>query len=91
MLPGERIVAGVSCSEVLADLSAYLDGELEAARVAQLEAHVSQCSVCAAFGAGFGRVITAMRANKSAPDRLSEAVAGRLQASLYRATSEQQS
>lgn len=88
MLPGERIVAGVSCSEVLADLSAYMDGELDGARVAQLEAHVSQCGVCAAFGAGFGRLVAAMRANLSSPEGLSEAVAGRLQASLQRATSE---
>lgn len=88
MLPGERIVAGVSCSEVLADLSAYLDGELGAVRVAQVEAHVSECRVCEAFGAEFGRVVSAMRASLSAPEGLSDAVAGRLKTTLHRATSE---
>lgn len=85
MLPGERTVAGVSCSDVLADLSAYLDGELDAARVAQLEAHVSNCTVCAAFGDGFGRMLNAMRMRLGAPEALAEDVARRLQATLPRA------
>ncbi len=82
MLPGERTVAGVTCSEVLAELSAYLDAELGAARVAQLEAHVSNCTVCAAFGQGFGRMLDAMRNRLGTPDALGEDVANRLHAAL---------
>ena len=82
MLPGERIVAGISCSEVLADLSGYLDGELDPARVAQIEAHVSDCRVCAAFGDGFGRMLATMRSRMRVPDALDRALADRLLASL---------
>ena len=84
MLPGERTIAGVSCSDVLAELSAYLDGELGASRVAQLEAHVSNCTVCAAFGNGFGRMLNAMRTRLTVPEAISEDVANRLQAGLPR-------
>jgi anti-sigma factor RsiW len=60
MLP-DREVAGIRCSEVLADLSSYLDGELPAARKAQLEAHVAGCDVCARFGGRFSALVLALK------------------------------
>ena len=50
MLPGERLVGGLTCSQVLEALSAYLDGELEGPRRTAIEAHVSDCQNCARFG-----------------------------------------
>lgn len=82
MLPGEREVAGLRCSEVLGELSAYLDGELPPERAALVEAHVADCQVCASFGAGFGALVEAVRARMTTPEPLPQDVASRLHAAL---------
>ncbi len=82
MLPGEREIAGLTCSEVLADLSAYLDRELTPERAGRIEAHVSQCQACATFGATFGRMLDEVRARMAAPDALPVEVEARLTAAL---------
>lgn len=78
MRPDERTVAGLTCSEVMADLSAYLDRELPADRATRLEAHVAGCQVCARFGAGFAGLITQVRARLRDPDPVPDDVAARL-------------
>lgn len=78
MLPGERQVAGLTCSEVLADLSAYLDGELEPGRKAQIEGHVSECQTCASFGASFGSLLADVRARMTQPEPVPADVEARL-------------
>ena len=82
MLPGERLVAGVRCSEVMADLSAYVDRELLPARAAQLEAHVAECQACSRFGAEFNRLLDAVRARLTDPEPLPDDVAHRLRGAL---------
>lgn len=82
MLPGERNIAGLTCSEVLADLSAYLDGELAPARAGMIEAHVGECQACATFGADFSRLLAAVRARMAAPETLPTDVEARLAAVL---------
>lgn len=82
MLPGERLVGGLTCSQVLADLSAYLDGELDALRKGQVEAHVSGCQNCATFGASFGSLLAEVRSRLAAPDPVPADVAARLQQAL---------
>ena len=57
----EREVAGLRCSEVLAELSDYLDGDLEAARRARIEAHLQGCDACERFGASFTAAVHALR------------------------------
>ena len=57
----EREVAGLRCGEVLADLSDYLDGELEPGRRALLDAHLQGCDVCERFGSAFTIAILALR------------------------------
>jgi anti-sigma factor RsiW len=57
----DRTVAGITCREVLSSLSGYLDGELDAAEAARLEAHVRECDRCERFGGRFGAVIRALR------------------------------
>lgn len=56
-----RRVGSFTCGEVLARLSAYLDGELAEAELSQLAEHVQGCSTCEAFGARFGRIIQELR------------------------------
>lgn len=78
MLPGERTVAGLTCSEVLAELSAYLDGELTPERAGGIEAHVRECQACATFGAAFGSLLAEVRARMAAPAALPADVEARL-------------
>ena len=77
-MKGERVVAGLACSEVLARLSSYLDGELSADERARLEAHVAGCDGCTRFGGRFGATIAALRASLKEPVRLRDDRDGRL-------------
>jgi anti-sigma factor RsiW len=80
MLPGEREVAGLRCSQVLESLSAYLDGELAPEAAARVRAHVAGCDACARFGAGVRAVVAALR--ETPGDELPRGVVGRLRAFL---------
>jgi anti-sigma factor RsiW len=63
----DRRIAGLTCLEVLGDLSAFLDGELSEARVAELRGHLSECHECDQFGATVAGVLTRLRAGSVAP------------------------
>lgn len=78
MRPDERTVAGLTCSEVLQDLSAYLDRELPVDRATRLEAHVADCQLCANFGAGFAALLTQVRERFRDPDPVPDDVVVRL-------------
>ena len=82
MRPDKRTVAGLTCSEVMADLSAYLDRELSTERAAHLEAHVSRCDLCASFGAAFADLIGQVRARLREPDPVPADVQTRLRSAL---------
>lgn len=81
-MQGEREVAGMRCSEVLEDLSAYVDGDLDAARRAQIEAHLAGCNRCERFGGEFGTLVQSVRQHDAA---LPKGVAERLEAALKQA------
>jgi anti-sigma factor RsiW len=74
----DRVVAGIRCTEVLDDLSDYLDGELSDARVRQIEAHLHGCSWCERFGGEFTEAVTALRASLGAASAPPEGVHTRL-------------
>ncbi len=82
MLPGERLAGGLICSQVLEDLSAYLDDELEVSRRAQIEAHVADCQNCASFGAGFAKMLDEVRARLATPEPVPDDIAARLRTAL---------
>jgi anti-sigma factor RsiW len=60
-MQGEQQIGGVWCSEVLALLTRFLDGDLGEDELAVLKAHVGGCSRCAQFGGAFQQVIGALR------------------------------
>ncbi len=82
MLKDERVVGGLSCSAVLADLSRLLDGELPEAEASRLKAHVAGCDVCERFGLRFAGVIRGLREGLGTPDPLDLAVVERLRARM---------
>ncbi len=73
-----RQVGGLSCFEVLAQLSDYLDGELAAEPQAKVDAHLSGCDACTRFGGEFGAVVTALRERLRRDDEPSAAAIERL-------------
>jgi anti-sigma factor RsiW len=80
----EKVVAGISCGQVLARLSDYLDGELEAPARAQVEAHLAGCDGCARFGGELRSTVRALREHLGAPGGLPEALRRRLRAAVDR-------
>lgn len=75
-MPEVRIVAGLSCRDVLAHLSDFVDGTLEAdVRVRILE-HLAGCNWCEEFGGRFSGIVRALK--RASDDKLEESVAARL-------------
>lgn len=74
----ERRVAGLRCREVLAELSAYLDGELTPERRRHIEEHLKGCDWCERFGGEFAGMVTAFREALSQPAPPSSEVQRRL-------------
>ncbi len=81
MLSGDRRVGGLWCSEVLEQLSEYLDGTLPPDSLALVRGHVVECARCAAFGDTFAAAIADLRSLRE-PPALDTGVAGRLRARL---------
>lgn len=57
----DREVAGVRCTEVLADLSDYVDGSVPPERRARIDAHLRGCDWCTHFGGAFAGTVRALR------------------------------
>ena len=79
----ERLVAGVRCSEVLAHLSDYLDGELDAATIEGIEKHLLGCPNCEQFGKNFGSMVASLRQESNAPESVELDALSRLLSQIY--------
>lgn len=80
----ERDVAGLRCGQVLERLSEYLDGDVDPATRAGIEAHVRGCDWCEQFGGRFSSVVYGLRRSLAAPEIADAGVADRLAAFLAR-------
>jgi anti-sigma factor RsiW len=81
-LPGEVVLGGLRCGEVLALLPDALTGELAPDVAAAVQVHVAGCSRCAALGASYAAAIQALRAHGAAVEPVPADVADRLRARL---------
>lgn len=57
----ERRVGSLTCPEVLARLSDFIDGDLAAESRAEVEAHLAGCDACERFGGRFAMAVAALR------------------------------
>jgi hypothetical protein len=76
-MDSERIVAGLHCGEVLADLTEYLDGRLPPDKMRRIQEHVRGCGVCESFGSEIAVVVEALRDGLRDP-QVDEGIAARL-------------
>ncbi|MCA9550505.1 MAG: zf-HC2 domain-containing protein [Myxococcales bacterium] len=74
----DREVAGLRCTEVLARLSDYLDGDLSPEEVAQVQGHLRGCDWCERFGSQMGEVVGKLRRELATPPDAGPDVARRL-------------
>ena len=81
-MPEDRLIAGIRCRQVLAELSEYMDGNLADDRVQQIQTHVKACDWCERFGGRFSAVIAALRQELSTADPVPEPVRERLRERL---------
>lgn len=72
----------MSCREVLAVLSDFVDGDLGAQTKERVMAHVGGCDVCERFGNEFAKMIAAVRAELREAESLAPDVEARLQTKL---------
>jgi anti-sigma factor RsiW len=84
----ERTVAGLRCSEVLAQLSDYIDGELGAAEAKHVEEHLLGCPNCERFGKNFGSMVVSLRNAPDAAESVDSELVSRLLAKLDELTPE---
>jgi anti-sigma factor RsiW len=81
--PGdEKVIAGLSCGDVLALLSDYLDGDLAPEARQQVEAHLRGCQGCARFGGEFRSTVQALRAHLRRAPEVPASVLDRLRTAL---------
>lgn len=78
----ERKIAGMTCGDVLAELSDYLDGDLIPERRDQILAHLQGCDVCERFGGVFTAAIRSLRVRGTGVDPEGDAAFERLRARL---------
>ena len=81
-IENEKVIAGLSCSDVLARLSDYVDGELPADERARVELHLRGCDGCARFGGAFGATVQALREQLSTPRDLPGELRDRIRRAL---------
>jgi anti-sigma factor RsiW len=68
----------MTCEEVLAVLSDYLDGELAPEALATVETHLHACQDCARFSGRFRATLGALREHLAATPALPEGLRERL-------------
>ncbi len=84
-MPGrERIVGGLSCSDVLELLSDYIDNATDSGTRARVEEHLRGCDWCERFGGRFSEVVETLRKQLGTAEPLPSDVAKRLRERLGR-------
>ncbi len=78
----EKVIGGLSCSDVLALLSDYLDGDLEAGARQRVEEHLRGCDGCARFGGQFKVTVQALKSHLRRAPAVPPGVLDRLRVAL---------
>jgi RNA polymerase sigma-70 factor (ECF subfamily) len=63
----DRVIAGLHCGEVLADLTEHLDGRLAGERAQQVDEHLDGCALCRQVSVDLAAAVRALRQVPDAP------------------------
>lgn len=74
----ETSAGGLRCSEVLAHLSDYLDGDLDRDERERVESHLLGCPNCERFGDNFGSMVVSLRRGGDPSHTVDAELVGRL-------------
>lgn len=74
----DREVAGVRCTQVLERLHDYVDGQLDAAHKAQVDAHLAGCDWCERFGDQYAGLAQSVRDRLGEPNPVPAGISARL-------------
>ena len=73
-----RVVAGLSCPQVLERLADYVDGDVDAATKEAIEAHLRGCDECTKFGGEYIEVVKGLKKQLGAAEDVPASAAERL-------------
>lgn len=82
--PDERLVGGMTCSDVLSVLSDFVDGDLDLPLRNRVIDHLRGCDWCERFGGHFRALVESLRGELREPEPLAEDVAARLRSAVER-------
>ncbi|MCA9668434.1 MAG: zf-HC2 domain-containing protein [Myxococcales bacterium] len=80
----QQIIGGLSCGDVLARLSDYLDDDLSAEERAAVEEHLRGCRWCEELGGAVSAVVGSLREHLGTAPTVDDDVARRLAERLAR-------
>ena len=83
-MPEDRLVGGLRCSDVMALLADYVDGELNPAEVSRVEEHLRGCDWCERFGGDYASVVASLRSAHANDEPLDPSIRARLRDRLRR-------
>jgi anti-sigma factor RsiW len=85
MDPLDRVVAGLSCRQVLGYLGDFIDGDLPGGVLGDVRAHLAECQACDRFGGRISTIVGSLRGAR-APEDVPVAVRDRLRERLRAAS-----
>lgn len=68
MDPLDRVVAGLSCRQVLGYLGDFVDGDLAPDVLSDVKAHLSGCQACDRFGGRVATLVGSLRGALGTPE-----------------------
>ncbi len=68
MDPLDRVVAGLSCRQVLGYLGDFVDGDLAPDVLTDVKAHLAGCQTCDRFGGRVATLVGALRGAVETPE-----------------------
>lgn len=86
MDPLDRVVAGVSCRQVLGHLGDFIDGDLPTSVLEDVRAHLAGCETCDRFGGRIATLVGSLRGALGASEAVPVAVRDRLRERLRAAS-----
>lgn len=78
----DRNIGGLLCSQILENLSEYVDGNLDQKTIEAVRLHLSDCQWCEEFGGSFAQLVSVVRIQLNTDNGLSDSVSVRLNHAL---------